>query len=94
MNHSMQKSGLIFLVVIAVLACFFQAVTAQRYRPGRPGSGASLKVGQKAPDVELAVLEFHKDKKGQVTGAIGPKPVKLSTYKGKAPICIFSSSYT
>ena len=34
------------------------------------------------------------DANGQLVGTIGKEKVKLSDYKGKAPIVIFSSSYT
>jgi hypothetical protein len=63
---------------------------ARRKRPSRP----ELKVGQVAPDVELAPLEFEKNEKGEIVPKIGEKKIKLSTFKGKAPVCIFSSSYT
>ena len=63
---------------------------ARARRPGRP----KLEVGQQAPDFELAPLTFSKNAKGDEVGRIGERKVKLSAFRGKAPICIFSSSYT
>jgi len=57
-------------------------------------SKVQLKVGQDAPDFELLSLEFEKDEKGEMVGTIGSKKVKLSAFKGKTPVCLFSSSYT
>jgi hypothetical protein len=59
----------------------------------RPGA-VTLNPGQAAPDVALSPLTFAADANGQLVGTIGKEKVKLSDYKGKAPIVIFSSSYT
>ncbi len=59
----------------------------------RPGA-VTLDPGQAAPDVALYPLTFAADANGQQVGTIGARKVKLSDYKGKAPIVIFSSSYT
>jgi len=69
-------------------------VVKQEARPGaRPGA-VTLEPGQAAPDVALSPLTFAADANGQQVGTIGKEKVKLSDYKGKAPIVIFSSSYT
>jgi len=73
------------------------AAAGQRRRPAGPRGrfgAAQLKIGQAAPEFVLAPLEFEKDKKGELVGRIGTKKVKLSDFRGKAPVCIFSSSYT
>lgn len=62
----------------------------RRARPGRP----QLTVGQAAPDFELAPLTFERNAQGERVGRIGKKKVKLSAFRGKAPVCIFASSYT
>jgi hypothetical protein len=59
----------------------------------RPGA-VTLEPGQAAPDVALYPLTFTADANGRQVGTIGDRKVKLSDYKGKAPIVIFSSSYT
>jgi hypothetical protein len=60
----------------------------------RPGAAVTLNPGQAAPDVALSPLTFAADANGQQVGTIGKDKLKLSDYKGKAPIVIFSSSYT
>ena len=69
--------------------------TRQKARAdARPGAAAALQPGQTAPDVTLSPLTFAADANGQPVGTIGKEKLKLSDYKGKAPIVIFSSSYT
>ena len=58
------------------------------------GALLNLEVGQDAPELLLAPLTFDKDEKGEMVGTIGAKMVKLADFKGKAPVVIFSSSYT
>jgi hypothetical protein len=84
------------LGLLAGVALIAAPVLAQpRSRPARPSRGrVQLKVGRQAPDVELHPLTFEKNDKGELVGKIGAEWVKLSDFKGKAPICIFSSSYT
>ncbi len=77
-----------------------QPAASDRTGPGqkartdsRPGA-VTLNPGQAAPDVALSPLTFAADANGQQVGTIGARKVKLSDYKGKTPIVIFSSSYT
>ena len=68
-----------------------------RPRPSRrirPGSRVMLKVGQDAPDVALWPLTAATDANGKEVMNIAAKPVRLSDYKDRAPVVIFSSSYT
>lgn len=60
----------------------------------RPGARVVLKTGQAAPDVALWPLDETTDANGQEVIKIASKPLKLSSYKGRAPVVIFSSSYT
>ncbi len=90
------RLGLLLAVATIVFVDAY-AAAQQRRRPGggRPRrSGVVLKVGQEAPDFELAPLLFKPNEKGVVVGVIGTEKVKLSDFRGKAPVCIFSSSYT
>ena len=86
------KSGILLFQVVTLI--LITGVMAQRRWGGRRSSRVNLKVGQIAPDFALAPLKMEKDKKGQPVWKIGKDKIKLSTYKGKAPVCIFSSSYT
>ena len=90
----LRRAGLLLAATIVVAG---SAAAGQRRRPSGPRGrlgGARLKIGQSAPEFVLAPLEFEKDKKGELVGRIGTEKVKLSDFKGKAPVCIFSSSYT
>lgn len=88
-----------FLAAATVMLAAGPAVTAETDkarrpdRPRRPG-GPQLKVGQPAPDFELPPLTFGENDEGDTVGRIGERKVKLSAFRGKAPVCIFSSSYT
>jgi len=85
------------LLVAAGILASAAAWAAERARPvrlGRRPGAVTLKPGQAAPDVTLSPLTFKTNEKGDQIGIIGQKKVKLSDYKGKAPIVIFSSSYT
>ncbi len=53
-----------------------------------------LKVGQDAPDFEIATLTLEKNDEGVIVGKISKDKVKLSSHEGKKIVCIFSSSYT
>ena len=96
----LRRVGLLLAVATITIASAYAA--AQKPKPparGKPPTRGrrprvELKVGQVAPDVELAPLEFEKNDKGEMVPKIGEKKIKLSTFKGKAPVCIFSSSYT
>jgi hypothetical protein len=86
----------LFLALAALAACAGAALAQPAQRSGRsrrPG-GLQLQAGQPAPDFELPPLTFTRNEKGEQIGQIGKNKVKLSDFKGKAPVCIFSSSYT
>jgi len=90
------RPAAILLAATVVLACS-AAWAAEKPRPVRRGprrGTVTLKPGQVAPDVALHPLVFKTNDKGDQVGTIGQEKVKLSDYKGKAPIVIFSSSYT
>jgi len=90
------RPAAVLLVATGILACS-AAWSAEEPRPIRrsPRPGAViLKPGQAAPEVALHPLTFKTNDKGEEVGTIGQEKVKLSDYKHKAPIVIFSSSYT
>jgi len=91
-NRMARLRSIGLLLVATILIAATQA-DAQRRPPRRP-RGPQLKVGQVAPEIELSPLTFKKNDKGEMVGLIGKEKVKFSTYKGKAPVVIFSSSYT
>ena len=93
MNRMAWLRSIALLLAVTIVVAAAQA-GAEKRPPRRRRSGPQLKVGQVAPEIELAPLTFKKNDKGETVGVIGTKKIKLSTFKGKAPVCIFSSSYT
>jgi len=86
----------LFLALAALGAWAGAALAQPAQRPARDRRprGPQLQAGQPAPDFELPPLTFTRNEKGEQVGQIGKEKVKLSDFKGKAPVCIFSSSYT
>jgi len=81
--------GAMMLVATAAAAQEGRARRGPR-RPTRP----TLQPGVEAPDFELPRLTFEKDEKGKTVGKLSEEKVRLSSFRGKRPVCIFSSSYT
>jgi len=100
MHHmARRKTVLLAAAVVSAGALFSMALAAEkaparRDRQSWPGASVTVKPGQAAPDVELWPLTMATDANGQEVARVGDKKVKLSDYKGKAPLVIFSSSYT
>ncbi len=92
--HRFIRPGAILLVAVGMLASAAWSAKKPRSRRANPRSKVDLKPGQPAPDVALSPLTFKTNDKGEEVGTIGLEKVKLSDFKGKAPIVIFSSSYT
>lgn len=47
------------------------------------------------PDFELPKLNFRTDETGKTVGVINEKDtVRLSSFRGKKPVCLIMSSYT
>jgi hypothetical protein len=51
-------------------------------------------VGRQAPDFELPRLTLTTDADGNPIGKISDEKVKLSSFRGKKPVCLIMSSYT
>jgi hypothetical protein len=51
-------------------------------------------VGCEAPDFELPRLTLTTDADGNPIGKISAEKVKLSSFRGKKPVCLIMSSYT
>ena len=68
-----------------------QAAAGQRRYVENP----LVKVGEFAPDFELPKLTFRTDAAGKPIGVINEKDtVRLSSFRGKKPVCLIMSSYT
>ena len=62
-------------------------------RAGRPAS--KVEVGEFPPDFELPYLTIGKNGKGEPIGVVSKdRFFKLSSRRGKRPVCLIMSSYT
>ncbi|MBA7685484.1 hypothetical protein ES703_93909 [subsurface metagenome] len=78
---------------------FLMALVAEfssgQTRQARSAENPLLKLGQFAPDFELPKLTFKTDDTGKPIGVISEKDtVRLSSFRGKKPVCLIMSSYT
>ncbi len=51
-------------------------------------------VGEEAPDFELPRLTLTTDADGKPIGKVSDEKIKLSSFRGKKPVCLIMSSYT
>jgi len=64
-------------------------------RQARSAKNPPVKLGQIAPDFELPKLTLKTDDTGKPIGVISEKDtVRLSSFRGKKPVCLIMSSYT
>ncbi|MHC4354125.1 MAG: hypothetical protein ACYTE3_14925 [Planctomycetota bacterium] len=76
------------LSIGALVVMFSEPVTAQRSSP-------KVKVGEFAPDFELPRLVLRTDASGKNIGVISEDDtIRLSSFRGKKPVCLIMSSYT
>ncbi|MFB0552993.1 MAG: hypothetical protein ACETWQ_06725 [Phycisphaerae bacterium] len=60
-----------------------------------PSLTGGVKLGEYAPDFELPKLAIKTDDAGKPVGVISEKDtVRLSSFRGKKPVCLIMSSYT
>jgi hypothetical protein len=66
-----------------------------RTRPTRSDENPLVKPGEFAPDFELPRLTFEANAAGKPVGVISEKDtIRLSSFRGKKPVCLIMSSYT
>ncbi|MHC4678842.1 MAG: hypothetical protein ACYTEK_09115 [Planctomycetota bacterium] len=66
-----------------------------RERPSRSADNPLVKPGEYAPDFDLPKLIFTTDATGKSVGVISDKDrIRLSSFRGKKPVCLIMSSYT
>ena len=59
------------------------------------GYNPKIKIGEYPPDFELPKLTLKTDEAGKPIGVISEKDtVRLSSFRGKKPVCLIMSSYT
>ncbi len=68
---------------------------SQQERRSERGYNPKIKIGEFPPDFELPKLTFDKDADGKPIGRISENDtIKLSSFRGKRPVCLIMSSYT
>ena len=86
---------LMVIFFLLALAAEFSSGQARRARTANPDVSGLVKLGQFAPDFELPKLTFKTDDTGKPIGVISEKDtVRLSSFRGKKPVCLIMSSYT
>lgn len=66
-----------------------------RERPPRTAENPLVKPGEYPPDFNLPRLTFSTDAAGKPVGVINQQDrIKLSSFRGKRPVCMIMSSYT
>jgi hypothetical protein len=79
------------------VACLAVVISTSREGIGQTtGAGNPLvRVGEDAPDFNLPRLTITNDPNGKPIGVIrAADTVRLSSFRGKRPICLIMSSYT
>jgi len=83
------------LFIGALVLMLSYPASAQRSRPSRMANNPKVKVGEFPPDFELPRLTFQTNAEGKTIGVISDNDtVKLSSFRGKRPVCMVMSSYT
>jgi len=81
-------------LVLAVLAAWF-ATAQDCVGRAREGDSPLVRVGEFAPDFELPRLTLTTDANGKPIGVIRETDtIRLSSFRGKRPVCLIMSSYT
>ena len=66
----------------------------QQTKPAR-GYNPKINIGEFPPDFELPKLTLKTDEAGKPIGVISEKETtRLSSFRGKKPVCLIMSSYT
>jgi hypothetical protein len=59
------------------------------------GENPLIRQGEFPPDFELPKLTFRTDETGKTVGVINENnTIRLSSFRGKKPVCLIMSSYT
>ena len=89
------RNTVAYLMTIFFLMALVAEFSSGQTRQARSAENPLLKLGQFAPDFELPKLTFKTDDTGKPIGVISEKDtVRLSSFRGKKPVCLIMSSYT
>ncbi len=93
------RNAPVWLTVIFFLAALITDIGQGRQqatqRRSDKGYNPKIKIGEFPPDFELPTLTLKTDETGKPFGVISEKDtVRLSSFRGKKPVCLIMSSYT
>lgn len=79
-----------------VLSILVSLIVLSAYSKGQVNTQNPLiKEGEFPPDFELPRLTFRTEETGKTVGVINERnTVRLSSFRGKKPVCLIMSSYT
>lgn len=81
--------------IVTLVVMLSESATAQRPGSNRAAGNPKVKVGEFAPDFELPKLTLKTDASGKNIGVISDnETIRLSSFRGKKPVCLIMSSYT
>ena len=92
---------IVFCVVALAAILSRPALTAERSggqtrtEQAQGAANPLIELGRFPPDFELPKLTFSTDTAGKPVGLISEKDtIRLSSFRGKKPVCLIMSSYT
>lgn len=84
----------LLMVIFSLVVLITDIVEAQQRKMPR-GYNPKIKIGEFPPDFELPRLTIKTDETGNPRGVISENDtVRLSSFRGKKPVCMIMSSYT
>jgi len=93
-RKAFQNTPLLLLVVFCIVILITGTGQAQQKKMP-PGYNPKIKLGEFPPDFELPRLTIKTDDAGKSVGVINEQDtVRLSSFRGKKPVCLIMSSYT
>lgn len=93
-NRAIQNVLYLLMVIFSLVVLITDIGEAQQKKMPR-GYNPKIKIGEFPPDFELPRLTIKTDETGQSHGVINENDtVKLSSFRGKKPVCMIMSSYT
>ena len=84
-----------FLTIVFCLVVLITDIGEAQQRRLPPGYNPKVTIGEFPPDFELPRLVIETDETGKSHGIISENDtVRLSSFRGKKPVCMIMSSYT
>jgi hypothetical protein len=84
-----------WLTIVFLLVSLITNISEGQQRRMPRGYNPKINLGEFPPDFELPRLVIETDETGKSQGVISETDkVKLSSFRGKRPVCMIMSSYT